>query len=127
MQNNVRVCKDKDQERSVPTVWRPIFVDIIDAFMKKNYLLSEGVKSVSVVSNETAKHIKEYIADYGEELTQLPEETWESSVCIWMGTHWDVLIDLWTKGEGASDLVLSAKVSESDRGYIVDIGMVYVP
>ena len=92
-----------------------------------DYSLVEELESVSPVSNRAANHIKKYIEDYGEELIKLPEETWESSVCIWIGPHWDVRIDLWTTGEGRSDLILGAEVSESDNGYIVNVGMVYVP
>jgi hypothetical protein len=123
----VPVVKDEENESPIPTVWRPIFADIVNAFVKKDYVLTARLNSVSPVSKKTAKQIKEYIEDYGEELIQLPEETWESSVCIWMGPHWDVLVDLWTAGEGRSDLVLRAEVSENDTGYKVHINMVYVP
>ena len=121
------VEKDEENERPIPTVWRSTFSKIVDAFSKKDYSLSSGIAGVSSVSNETATHIKEYIQDYGEELVQLSDETWDSSICIWMGNHWDVLIDLWTAGEGRSDLVLGAQVTEEDSSYIIDIGMVYVP
>jgi len=123
----VAVEKDDENELPIPTVWRSTFSNIVDAFAKKDYSLSNGIADVSSISNETAIHIKEYIQDYGEELTQLSDETWESSMCIWMGSHWDVLIDLWTAGEGRSDLVLGAQVTEKDNRYIIDIGMVYVP
>ncbi len=119
--------KDEKNERQIPTAWRPAFSKIVDAFCKKDYSLSSGIIGVSSVSNETAIHIKEYIQDYGEELVQLPDETWDSSICIWTGSHWDVLIELWTAGEGRSDLVLGAQVIEKDNRYIIDIGMVYVP
>ncbi len=125
--NEVPVVKDEESEHPIPIAWRPIFVDIISAFVKKNYQLATGLDGVSSVSEETANHIKEYIEDYGEELIKLPEETWDSSVCIWMGTHWDVLVDLWTAEEGRSDLVLGARVAESNNGYIVNVDMVYVP
>ncbi len=123
----VTVEKDEENERPIPTVWRPTFSKIVDAFVKRDYSLSDGVTGVSSVSNETANHIEEYIQEYGEELIQLPDETWESSMCIWMGSHWDVLIDLWTVNEGRSDLVLGAQVKEKDNRYTIDIGMVYVP
>jgi hypothetical protein len=55
------------------------------------------------------------------------ETTWQSSICVWMGNQWDVLTYLWTKTEGQSDLVLSAKVREFNGKYIVDVYMVYVP
>ena len=123
----VAVKKDEENERPIPSVWRSTFSSIVDAFVKKDYSLSCGITGVSSVPDETATHIKEYIQDYGEELAQLPDETWESSIYIWMGGHWDALIDLWTIGEGRSDLVLCAKVLEKNNEYIVEIGMVYVP
>ena len=123
----VGVEKDEENELPIPTVWRSVISDVVDAFVQKDYSLSCGVKGVSSISNEAANHIKEYIEDYGEELIPLPSETWESSVCIWMGSHWDILIDLWTAGEGRSDLALGAQVSESVNGFSIDLGMVYVP
>lgn len=53
--------------------------------------------------------------------------TWDSSVCMWMENRWDVRIDLWTVGEGRSDLVLNAQVTEVGTDYLVSIYMVYVP
>lgn len=44
-----------------------------------------------------------------------------------MGTHWDILVDLWTAGEGLSDLVLGAQVKENKEEHIVHVQMVYVP
>jgi len=126
-ENKIAVEKNDEHELPIPTAWRPIFLAIVNAFVKKDYCLSNGLESVSSVSKGTANHIEEYIAEYGEELIKLSEETWESSVYVWMGTHWDVLIDLWTAEEGRSDLVLGAQVSENSSGYIVNIGMVYVP
>ena len=123
----ISVEKNEENERSIPTVWRPTFSKVVEAFSRKDYSLSGGIEGVSLVLNETANQIKEYIQDYGEELIQLPDETWDSSVYIWAGSHWNVLIDLWTAGEGRSDLVLNAQVSEEDNRYIIDISMVYVP
>lgn len=123
----ISVEKNEENERSIPTVWRPTFSKVVEAFSRKDYSLSGGIEGVSLVLNETANQIKEYIQDYGEELIQLPDETWDSSVYIWTGSHWNVLIDLWTAGEGHSDLVLSAQVSEEDNRYIINISMVYVP
>ena len=119
--------KDEDEQQPVPTAWRPAFRDIVNAFVQHDYRLSEGVGNVLPISAKTAKQIREYIEDYGETLVALPDKTWASSVCIWMGKKWEVLIDLWTKGEGRSDLVLSSTVSETKDGFQVKIEMVYVP
>lgn len=118
--------KDGEQQ-SVPTAWRPAFHAIVDAFVENDYRLTHGVEGVLPVSAKTAKQIKEYIEDYGETLVALSEETWTSSICIWMGKHWEVLVDLWTEGEGQSDLVLSALVSEAEKGIQIQVEMVYVP
>lgn len=126
-ENEIPVEKDDENEGPVPTIWRPIFENIVNAFVKKDYLLESGVAGVSPISEDTANQINEYIEDYGEDLVQLPEETWETSVYIWMDPHWDVLVDLWTAGEGLSDLVLRAEVSEKDSGYNVRVALVYVP
>ena len=127
--SNIEVLplKDEDEQQPIPTAWRPAFREIVDAFVKHDYRLTNGVDGVLPVAAKTAKQIKEYIDDYGETLVALPEKTWASSLCIWMGKKWEVIIDLWTKGEGRSDLVLSALVSETKDGFQIKIEMVYVP
>ncbi|MCL6418119.1 DUF7668 domain-containing protein [Aestuariirhabdus haliotis] len=123
----IEIDKDEVQQRPVPSVWRDIFIKVVRSFVVGDYQLNAGIKTVLPVSKETAAQISDYIEDYGEQLIELPEETWNTSVCLWMGDHWDVLVDLWTEAEGRSDLVLSAQVMESDQGYRVQIYMVYVP
>ena len=86
-----------------------------------------AVPGVTPVSYETAKQIRSYIQDYEAELVDLPEETWTSSTCIWLGNRWDVLIDLWSLSEGRSDLVLSLQVSEVQSGFEFTVYMVYDP
>ena len=123
----IPVEKNEEEELPIPQVWRPIFKNIVKAFVNKDYNLSLGVNNVNPVSDITAEQIQEYIEEYGEELVDLPEETWDTSVYICYGDYWNVLIDLFTKNEGLSDLVLNAEVREKDNKYIVDINLIYVP
>lgn len=124
----VLAVKDGESERPIPSVWRPTIQEIVRAFVHQDYQLSGGVPGVAPVSTETSERIKSYVQDYGVQLTELPEETWASSTCIWMGTRWDVLVDLWSDSEGRSDLVLRLKVSEGvEGGFQFSIYMVYVP
>ena len=123
----VLAVKDAETERPIPSAWRPVFQDIVKAFCNHDYQLQIGIPKVAPISDSTAKHIEESIQNYGEKLTELPEETWRSSVCIWMGDRWDVLIDLWSLSEGPSDLVLSAQVKEQQAGLVFHVYMVYVP
>jgi hypothetical protein len=57
----------------------------------------------------------------------LPEETWKTSACQWMRGYWDVLVDLFTVEEGASDLALAVRVYEEGSAYAFDIQSVHVP
>ncbi len=120
--------KDEESERSIPAIWRPTIRQIASAFACHDYQLGNGISGVDAVPSDTAERIRRYIANYGEELTELSEDTWKSSVCIWMGNRWDALVDLWTVAEGRSDLVLELNIYEAgDGGYKFSVYMVYVP
>jgi len=123
----ILAVKDAETERPIPSAWRAVFRDIVKAFSNHDYQLKIGIPKVAPISDATAKQIEESVQNYGEKLTELSEETWRSSVCIWMGERWDVLIDLWSVSEGRSDLVLSARVTEEYGGYVFHVYMVYVP
>jgi hypothetical protein len=122
-----RPIKDPEQERPVPLVWRPVLRDVVEAIRLGDASLASAVPSVARVAPETAEQIREYVAEYGELVVALPEASWKSSVALWMGSWWDVLIDLWTESEGRSDLVLHLRVFEHGTGYRFEVGQVYVP
>ena len=119
--------KDGTSERPIPTAWRPALRRVVDSFVRSDYAVVNGVDDIESISEETAGHIQSCVQDYGATLKSLPDETWNSSVCIWMGDHWDLLVDLYTEEEGPSDLVLSARVAEGENGFRFSIHMVYVP
>jgi hypothetical protein len=124
---NNEPVKDEHNAHPVATAWRPKLREIANTIAEGDYNFSHGIAAVAPVSDATAARIRAYIADYGETLTTLPEDTWLSSVSQWMGTHWDVLVDLWTVESGASDLVLSVRVFESSDGFQFEIDSVHVP
>jgi hypothetical protein len=123
----VLAVKDPDKERPIPTAWRSTIKAIVHALAVRDYQLDSGVSGVAPASAETANHIKKYVESYGAELIELPDEAWDTSVCIWTGSRWDALIDLWSASEGRTDLVLSLQVQESAAGIEFHIYMVYVP
>lgn len=125
--SKVPITKDTENEGPIPSPWRPVLTHIVDAFVRNDYRLSDGVPGVAPVSEETAARIERYIKNYGAALIQLPKESWNTSVCIWMGDRWDAFIDLWTAEEGSSDLVLQVHISETSDGYVMTVYMVYVP
>lgn len=121
------VPKDEDNQIPVPEVWRNTFTDIVEALKVKDFKFSRHIDGVRPMSNADAARIANNIENYGCRLDSLPEETWQTSVCQWMRGYWDVLIDLFTIEEGASDLVLSVRVYEEGASFIFEIQSVYVP
>ena len=123
----VPVVKDASKQGPIPSTWRPVIRDIVKAFVQGDFKISAGIPGVSPVRDNVAKQIEAYVKDYGETLVDLPDETWDSSVCIWTGERWDTIVDLWTLREGRSDLILQTLVRESAGGFSYDIRLVYVP
>jgi len=119
--------KDPDNEYRVPDSWRPAFEAVVTSFRAGDYFLATPIDMVEPIASDVAEAARAYVTDYGEELIDLPEEAWATSVVRWMGEYWDVLVDLWTEDEGESDLVLSARVFESAPSYRIRINGVYVP
>ena len=125
--NHPPVLKDLDRSHPVPGAWRLPLSEIVHAFVVGDYALSAGVVGVEPVNDKTASQIRSCISEYGATLTELPDETWRTSVVQWYGEHWDFLVDLWTLQEGHSDLVLSGRVVEIGDGYSFEVHLVYVP
>lgn len=118
---------ETQDQRSVPKIWRSSFVEAIACFRSGDYRVTPRIPYVMPVSEESMVQIAEYIADYGDTLARLPDETWQRSVCLWTGSHWDVFIDLWTEEQGHSDMVLFARVFKEADGYEIYLESVYVP
>jgi hypothetical protein len=117
-----------DEEFPVPVVWRPTLDVIVASFVRGDFKPTAGDR-VEAISDETAHQITAYVRDYGVvTLVPLTEETWRSSVAMWIGDdRWEVLVDLRTAEEGRSDLVLHAHVREIGEDYVFSVYMVYVP
>jgi len=127
MIETVPVLKDEERQRPIPSAWRGTLVSIVKSLSEGDLELARGVDGVSSISAETARTIAINIEDYGAQLTDLSEESWQSSVCQWMRGYWDVLVDLFTVEEGASDLVLAVRVHEDATGYVFAVQSVHVP
>lgn len=126
MQNQDPV-KDETGAHPVSAGWRPTIRAIVKAFAKSDYALAHPIPSVSPPSSATTKQMKAYVADFGESLAELPNETWVTSASQWTGTHWDVLVDLWTIESGRSDLVLALRIHEDGPGFRFEIDSLHVP
>ncbi|BES71434.1 hypothetical protein RE428_24520 [Marinobacter nanhaiticus D15-8W] len=127
MSKTIPVSKDQNNQTSIPTVWRSTLSAIVEAFKDGDYRIARNLVGVPSVSEEDAKQIKNNIVRYGATLTNLPDESWDTSVCQWMDGYWDVLVDLYTIEEGASDLALVVRVFEDPHSYVYEVQSVHVP
>jgi hypothetical protein len=125
--NGPLALKDPDNQHPIAGAWRPLLRAVVQCFVEGDYRRARGVVGVEPVTSATAEQIRDYLADYGATLIELPEDTWQTSVAQWMGTHWKILVDLWTAEEGPSDLVLDGNVVETSEGPRLTIHLVYVP
>lgn len=127
MTNTINPTKDENKQSLIPDIWKQTLKDIVLLFKDGDYLNKKGVSQVTPISKENALIIANNIKSYGCKLTELPEDTWQTSACQWMRSYWEVLVDLYTVEEGASDLALSVRVYEQNSSYIFEIQSVYVP
>jgi hypothetical protein len=120
--------KDDETELPVAMIWRPTFEAIVACFVAGDWELTNSPTHVKRVPASQALELKESVANYGDvALVGLPRATWDSSVAMWNGERWEVLVDLWTETEGRSDLVLHAFVSEAEDGFDFEVHFIYVP
>jgi hypothetical protein len=123
----VAPVKDAEAEHPVPSQWRPTLSRIVSQLAKGDYSPSLGLGPSVHLPKESAEHIKRYLEDFGETLTDLPDATWATSVASWQGWRWELIVDLWTLESGRSDLVLAANVYEEDANFRFEIYLIYVP
>lgn len=119
--------KDEDESHPIAEAWRPRLREIVRALVEGDYAVARGLPSVVPPSQATADRMRAYVGDFGETLAELPDEAWDSSVSQWMGTHWDVLVDLWTLESGNSDLVLTLRIFEAGKEFRFEIDSLHVP
>lgn len=123
---SVEPTKDPDKAHPVAQEWRPFLQKIVHTLVESELELPRQIAFAPASEGKLAE-IYENIAAYGESLIALADETWDTSVAQWMGTHWDVLVDLWTAESGRSDLVLAVRVFEVGGAYQFEVDSVYVP
>jgi hypothetical protein len=127
MSEDARVQKAIDKQLPLPPVWKQPFIAIVDAFCRGDFQLAGGVAWVRPIAPEDAERIAGNIEGYGDQLIGLNDEAWRTSVHLWNGRCWEVLLDLCTAKQGQSDLVLFADVYEAGDEYEIEIQDVHVP
>lgn len=117
---------DADQS-PVPSAWRGPIEEAVHALATGRYEAVAEVPGFRPLDPGTITQIEQYLGDYGATLAPLPAATWDSSVASGTGDGWEVLVDLFTEEEGASDLVLHLRVDDEADGPRFSVHLVYVP
>ena len=127
MSETVPVLKDERNQSLVPSAWRNTLFNIVEALKDRDFGVARNAVGLRPISSQDAARIAENIENYGARLTSLPDATWQTSACQWMRGYWDVLVDLYTVEEGASDLALAVRVHEEGSDYVFEVQSVHVP
>ncbi len=128
MNSEVSITKNGESEGPIPSIWRPKLNEIVEAFANLNIEALNSIDGILTISQSEFQRVLENIEAYGDKLTQLDHEVWDTSVYIWMGKYWELLVDLTTLREVVSDLVLFVNVYEKNASeYEFEVTSIHVP
>lgn len=122
--SEIEVEKIEGREQPIPGKWRDVLKEVADAFSDGRVPIGDGIRPVNA---KIAEVNFENIEDYPGPTGPLRDASWDTSICVWEGDHWQVLVDLSTASGERSDLVLHAKVFELDDRVEIEPGLIYVP
>lgn len=128
MTQNIPVPYDAEFQSPIPSIWRDCIIQIVEAFKDKDFGRLNTLPSVQCIDLAYASEIAENIDAYGAHLISLAEESWHTSVCIYMENEsWKAIIDLFTVEEGRSDLIIDLFIFKKENQFIFQINNIYVP
>ena len=87
--------------------------------------MEHSINGVAAVDEETAKQFELCANSYGDTIVELNPEVWDRSIYAHSCSGWQFLIDLTTRKERVSDLVLHAKFDEATG--LLELHSVHVP
>ncbi|OTG97337.1 hypothetical protein B9T24_04245 [Acinetobacter sp. ANC 4654] len=128
MTQNIPVPYDSEFQSPIPSIWKDCIIQIVEAFKDKDLARLNTLPSVQRIDLAYASKIAENIDAYGAHLMSLAEESWHTSVCIYMENEsWKAIIDLFTVEEGRSDLIIDLFIFKKENQFIFQINNIYVP
>ena len=127
MTEHVPLIMCEDEELPVPTEWRKPLAEMVECLASGKLSKLPSLPAVTLRTEDVCRDIENYIRAYGRKLTNLPKESWRTSIYLWMNGYWEILVDLFTVEEGCSDLVLFVRVHPKEGSYIFQIESVHVP
>ena len=97
--------KTEGRELPVPEAWRPDLKRLADALVFQSELAGVCQQMVlDPIDTADLDFNRKSIAAYPDTIGALNARAWLSSVYVWQGGHWDLLVDLSTaEGETSDD------------------------
>ena len=123
----VPVEKDDESEKPIPTAWRSALKQLADKAVFGTEIKNQPDIKIEKIDSETASSHCYNIESYPDALGPLNKKSWETSIYIWDSACWRVLVDLTDTNGQITDLVLHASVKETDKGFLIEPGLIYVP
>lgn len=123
----VPVSKTEDQELPVPDAWKPALKALADAIVGNTVPNPIEGFVIGAIEDDRLEISRSNIEDYPDKLGALTKQTWKSSIYVWDGRCWEVLVDLTTDTGDVSDLVMHAKITECGDKYFIEPRLIYVP
>lgn len=126
MQNST-VEKQSDAELPIPSVWRESLKEIVDSFVQDKFPPQNTFIPLGEFDNDIIEINRTNITKYPDKLGPLNPKSWESSIYLWMGGYWEVLVDLSDEFGNTTDLVFHANIKEKGAGFQISPYLIYVP
>ncbi len=125
--SEVLIEKSCGKEGPIPTEWRAVIKSVADAIVfGKPFPNSQNI-SITDYPADISEINQSNIDDYPDDIGVLDEQTWKTSVYVWTGDRWEILLDLSTFCGETSDLVLHGQMFEEGAGFLFKPGLIYVP
>ena len=123
----VPVEKDDERELPVPTEWRLALKQLADKAVLGTEIKDQSNIEIGNIDSNIASNHHYNIQCYPDALGPLTDKSWETSIYIWDSPYWRVLVDLTDLNGQVTDLVLHASGMETDKGFLIEPDLIYVP
>lgn len=122
--SHIDIKKESNQELPIPTEWRSTLETIANAIVDGKSPEGSNIRKLDPESIDVSLN---NIHDYPDKLGSLTAAAWETSTYLWMGSYWEVLLDLSAHDGSTTDLALHLRVFENKDVFEFEPGLVYVP
>lgn len=103
-------------DEPVPDRFRPLIAAVVERLASGDF---DGIRREGFLRDDSPDHdFAMYVREYPATLVPLPEAAWEHAEVLPLddGSGWFVVVDLWSREEGRSDLSLEGTLHDTDSG-----------